>query len=74
MEVHLTPDVASKLSQIAAAQGRASEILVQEAVARLIGYDDWFLQEVDQGLAAANRGEYVAHEDVRKIIDTRFSD
>jgi hypothetical protein len=40
-------------------QGPAAEALVQEAVERLVDYDDWFLQEVDKGLAAADRGEFV---------------
>ena len=54
MEVQLTPDQQAKLSRLAAAQGCAAETLVQEAVDRLLNYDDWFLREVDTGLAAAD--------------------
>jgi predicted transcriptional regulator len=46
----------------AAAQGCAAETLVQEAVERLLNYDDRLLCEVDKGLAAADRGEFVEHE------------
>ncbi len=53
-------------------QGRAAETLVEEAVERLVDYDQWFLQEVDKGLAAADRGEFVEHGAVRKLIDTRY--
>jgi predicted transcriptional regulator len=28
--------------------------------------------EVDQGLAAADRGEFVEHDDIRNMIDRRY--
>ena len=57
---------------MAAGQGRDAEALVQEAVERLVDYDEWFLQEVENGLAAADRGEFIEHEDVRKMVDSRY--
>jgi predicted transcriptional regulator len=72
MEVPLNPDLQTKLTRLAAQQGRPSEALVVEAVERLVNYDEWFLREVDKGLAAADRGELVDHADVRKMIDQRY--
>jgi predicted transcriptional regulator len=72
MEVRLNPDLQAKLTRLAAQQGRDSEALVVEAGERLVSYDEWFLQEVEKGLAAADRGEFVDHEDVRKLIDRRY--
>jgi len=72
MEVHLTPDLEAKLSSLAAHQGRAAEALVQEAVERLVDYDDWFLQEVDKELASADCGEFVEHDAMRKLIDSQY--
>jgi predicted transcriptional regulator len=69
MEIHFNPDLQAKLSRIAAQQGRDVQTLVQEAVARLIDHDDWFLQEVGKGLAAADRGEFIEHDAVRELID-----
>jgi predicted transcriptional regulator len=31
-----------------------------------------FVLEVDKGLAAADRGEFVEHDDIRKMIDSRY--
>jgi predicted transcriptional regulator len=45
---------------------------VQEAVDRLLSYEEWFSQEVDKGLAAADEGEFVEHDDVRRMIETRY--
>jgi predicted transcriptional regulator len=72
MEVHFNPDLKAKLSRMAAQQGRDAETLVLEAVERLVDFDEWFLREVDKGLAAADQGEFVEHDAVRRLIDTRY--
>jgi predicted transcriptional regulator len=72
MEVHFTPDLQSKLARMAAERGRDAESLVREAVERFVSYDEWFVREVDKGLDAAERGEFVEHSDVRKLIDRRY--
>lgn len=72
MDLQLTPEQQAKLSRIASEQGRAAETLVQEAVERFLNYDDWFSREVDKGLAAADRGEFVEHAEIRKMIDSRY--
>lgn len=72
MEVQLTPEQQARLSRMAAAQGCEAELLVRQAVDRLLHGEDWFLQEVDKGLAAADAGELVEHEDVRRMIDVRY--
>ena len=59
---------------MAAQRGRAAETLVEEAVERLVDYEEWFLQEVDKGIAAADRGKLIDHSDIRKMIDTRDSE
>jgi predicted transcriptional regulator len=72
MEVPLTPDLQKKLSRLAAEQGRDSQSLVVEAVERLVNYDEWFLREVEKGIAAADRGELTEHEEIRKLIRQRY--
>lgn len=72
MVVQFPPDLELKLNRIAVERGQDSESLVQEAVERLISYDEWFLREVEKGLDAADRGEFVEHEEVGKSIDNRY--
>ena len=72
MDVSLSNDLESKLTRLAAQQGRESSSLIVEAVERLVDYDEWFLREVDQGLVAADNGSLIAHEDIRKLIDGRY--
>jgi predicted transcriptional regulator len=72
MDVPINPDLQAKLRRLATKQGRASEALVVEAVERMVNHDEWFMGEVDKGLASAERGEFVDHADVRKMIDQRY--
>jgi predicted transcriptional regulator len=64
MEIELTPELQAKLERIASQQGRDTKSLVHEAVERLIGYDEWFIRQVETGLAQADRGELLEHEEV----------
>jgi predicted transcriptional regulator len=43
-----------------------------EAVEGLVSYDEWFIREVEQGLAAADRGEFTDHDAVKKLIQQRY--
>jgi predicted transcriptional regulator len=72
VEVDFTPELEAKLSRLAAEQGRDTQALVKEAVERFVNYDEWFLGEVEKGLAEADRGEFVDHEEVRKLIERRY--
>ena len=65
-------DLQAKLSRLAAQQGRDSETLVVEAVERLVNYDEWFIREVEKGLAAAESDELIDHADVGKMINNRY--
>ena len=64
MEIRLSAELKDKLSRMASKQGRDQESLVQEAVERLIDYDEWFERQVDMGLGQIDRGEIREHDQV----------
>lgn len=72
MEIHLNPELQAKLNRVASESGRDTQSLVQEAVERFVDYDEWFLREVEAGVAAADRGEFIEHEDIGKLINRRY--
>ena len=74
MQIDFPPELQGKLNRIAAEQGKDSQALVFEAVERLVGYDEWFVREVEKGIAAADRGDLIEHSEVRAIIDRRYPD
>ena len=73
MEVRLNPDVESKLSRIAVARGSNAEMLAREAIERFVDYDEWFVREVEKGLASADRGEFLTHEEVGVRLQRRLA-
>lgn len=73
MEVRLNRDIQIKLSRIAAARGSNAEMVAREAIERFVDYDDWFIAEVEKGLAAADRGELLTHEEVGARIEKRLT-
>jgi predicted transcriptional regulator len=71
MEVRLNPDLQAKLVQLASQQGRDTEALVVEAVERMVNYDEWFIREVEKGIAAADRDDFIEHGGVGCIHSQR---
>ncbi len=45
---------------------------VLEFVTRSLDRQPTFIGEVEKGLAAADRGEFIEHEEIGKIIDGRY--
>jgi predicted transcriptional regulator len=72
MNVKLPPELETELARVAAERGCNVEALAKEAIERFLDYDAWFMQEVNKGLAAADRGEFLEHDAVRKFIDDRY--
>jgi len=72
MNIQIGPDLEAKLVRLAAERGRDTQALAQEAIERLVDYDDWFLREVEKGLASADRGEFIEHDDIGKLINRRY--
>lgn len=72
MDIQLNPDLEAKLLRLAAERGSDTQALVQEAIERFVDYDEWFLREVEKGLTAADRDEFIEHEDIGKLINRRF--
>ena len=72
MDLRLPPELETRLERAAADRGCDSTALATEAIARFLDYDEWFLREVEKGLAAADRGEFVEHEAIRALIESRY--
>src|SRR5574337_386978 len=74
MEVPLNPDVQSKLARLAAERGRDAEALAREAIERFVDYDEWFVNEVEKGLAQIARGEVLTHEEVGARLEKSLTE
>jgi predicted transcriptional regulator len=69
MEVFFSENLETKISRLAAQQGRDSNSIVVEAVERLVDYDEWFLCEVEKGLTQVEGKQTLSHEEVGRRLD-----
>ena len=68
MEVHFTPEQETQLSQIATHAGTDAERLVKDAALRLLQEEARSRAAVREGIAQADRGEFIEEEE----MDTRL--
>jgi predicted transcriptional regulator len=73
MEVNLSPDLVGKLAQAAGRRGVSAEVLIREAIERAVDYDDWFIREVEKGLAQIDAGQVLTHEAVGARLNEKLS-
>ena len=64
MEVHFTPEQETQLSQIAMRAGTDAERLVKGAALRLLHEEARFRAAVQEGIAQADRGEFIEEEEM----------
>jgi predicted transcriptional regulator len=64
MEVHVTPELEAKLNRLAADQGRDAEALALDALSRYVEDETRFLEAIETGIAAAERGKFIEKEEM----------
>ena len=69
MQLNLTPEQEAQLSRLATYQGVNAEELAKHVLLRLIEENERFLAAVQMGIDQADRGEFIAHEEVEERIN-----
>ena len=68
MEVHFTPEQEAQISQIASHAGTDAERLVKDAALRLLQEDARFRAAVREGIAQADRGEFISERKKNVLV------
>ena len=74
MEVALSPEQQAKLARLAQERRTDAQALAREAIERLLDYDDWFVREVEKGLAQVDSGSTLTHEKVGTRLNKHLTD
>jgi predicted transcriptional regulator len=64
MELHFSLEQEAQLTQIASQEGTDAERLVKEAALRLLHEDARFRAAVREGIAQADRGEFIEQDEM----------
>ena len=69
MDVPLQPEREAQVAEIAAHRGLKTDELRREVLSRYREDDQHFIEAVNVGFAAAERGDFLEHEDVGKKLN-----
>jgi predicted transcriptional regulator len=69
MEVHLLQQHEARLNDLSAQTGRGTDELVQEAVAQLLDYTEWFQAQVQIGVDQIARREFIEEADMDARVE-----
>ena len=72
MNLDLPPELAAKLTLLAAESGRTVDQVALDLLASSVEHDDWFRSEVEKGIASANEGRLIEHDEVALRMDRRY--
>lgn len=73
MELTLPDELQAKLARIARERGTHPQDVAREAIERLVDYDDWFVREVEKGLAQIESGDTLSHEEVGERLNEHLA-
>ncbi len=74
--IRVEQDTLERLDRLARSMDRSRSWIVHQAIQQYLDYEDWFVEEVEKGIAAADRGELISHGEVmtetrRRIVKDR---
>ena len=69
MEIHFSPEQEATLAQIATREGIDAERLVKDAAVRLLEEAARFRAAVREGIAQADRGEFIEEEEMNARLE-----
>jgi predicted transcriptional regulator len=69
MEIHFTPEQEAQLEQVATQEGTDVERLVRDAAVRVLEEDARFRAAVREGIAQADRGEFIEEEEMNARLE-----
>ena len=64
MEVNFTPQIEARLKEFATRKGKDAAQVVEEAVSKMPERQARFVEGVRRGIASADRGDLIDHEEV----------
>jgi RHH-type rel operon transcriptional repressor/antitoxin RelB len=72
--VRVKPDVAARLEKLAESMERSKSYLAAEAIEEYLEIHEWQVQAIQEGIAAADRGETISFDEIKKQWEKKVED
>ncbi len=70
--IRLDEEKIARLDRFAAAMDRSRSWVINQAIEQYLDHEEWFAEAVEDGIAAADRGDLVPHEEAVKAARDRI--
>jgi len=71
---HTSPEVKARLNRLATITDRSKSYLTNEAVERYLAEEEDFIRDVEAGIAEADAGFLIEHEDAERYLRSLGTD
>ena len=71
---HTSPELKARLDVLASRTRRSMSFLANEAVGRYVAEEEDFIRDVEAGIAEADAGQLIEHEDAARYLQSLGTD
>jgi len=68
VSLRIEEELADRLNRLAEATGRTKSFIASQAILDYLALQEWQVAAIQEGVAAADRGELVEHDEALKIL------
>ncbi|MCY4213821.1 MAG: CopG family ribbon-helix-helix protein [Gammaproteobacteria bacterium] len=67
--IRLESELKQRLEQLAESMQRSRSFVAAQAIRDFVDLNEWQVQEIEQAIVEANRGEFASDQDVAAVFD-----
>ena len=67
--IRLESELKQRLDQLAESMQRSKSFLAAQAIRDFVDLNEWQVQEIEQAIVEADRGEFASDQDVAAVFD-----
>ncbi len=70
VSARVSPEVANRLAALSKSTHRSKSFLAAQAIEEFINVQEWHVEAIKEGIAAAKKGDVKSHEQAVAILNT----
>jgi len=70
VSTRVSPEVANRLAALSQSTHRSKSFLAAQAIEEFLNVQEWHVEAIKKGIAAAEKGEVKSHEEALALLNT----